>query len=230
MAIAALAVLGAAHVGAAEAGDAADAETCSAKHVCMDSKLVALLRKHELEAAIAPLVADDVRSLSTLEQLSACEASLEASYAPGWWWWPACDGVDAIVRKPNGLPRRTGEALKKKLPELVAELRRGKQEEDEARRQKQAEEAARKLAQEEALRQKNKQPLPTLLRAHGLGAALPALEAHGISGLNAFWDLAECEASWSWWAAWLYGKARWKPAAGKNKRKGPWQRKARGNG
>ena len=53
MAIAALAVLGAAHVGAAEAGDAADAETCSAKHVCMDSKLVALLRKHELEAAIA---------------------------------------------------------------------------------------------------------------------------------------------------------------------------------
>ena len=59
LAIAALAVLGAGHVDAAEAGEAADAETCSAKHVCMDSKLVALLRKHELEAAIAPLVADD---------------------------------------------------------------------------------------------------------------------------------------------------------------------------
>ena len=220
LAIAALAVLGAAHVDAAEAGEAADAETCSAKHVCMDSKLVALLRKHELEAAIAPLVADDVRTLSTLEQLAACEESRQASFAPGWWWWPACDGVDTIVRKPNGLPKRTGEALKKKLPELVAALRQGKQEEEEARRQKQAEEAARKqeeealrqkqaeeaarkLAQEEALRQNSKQPLPTLLRAHGLQAALPALEAHGISGLNAFWDLAECEASWSWWAAWL---------------------------
>ena len=126
LAIAALAVLGAAHVDAAEAGEAADAETCSAKHVCMDSKLVALLRKHELEAAIAPLVADDVRTLSTLEQLAACEESRKASFAPGWWWWPACDGVDTIVRKPNGLPKRTGEVLKKKLPELVAALRRGK--------------------------------------------------------------------------------------------------------
>ena len=86
----------------------------------MDSDLVTLLRKHGLDDAIAPLIANNVTSLLTLEQLAACERR-RASHALSVFWSP-CDGVDAMVRTPNGLSKETGGKLKNKLPRLVAAL------------------------------------------------------------------------------------------------------------
>ena len=86
----------------------------------MDSDLVTLLRKHGLDDAIAPLIANNVTSLLTLEQLAACERR-RASHALSGFWSP-CDGVDAMVRTPNGLSKETGGKLKNKLPRLVAAL------------------------------------------------------------------------------------------------------------
>ena len=98
----------------ANARGAGYAGTCSAGNACMDSDLVTLLRKHELDDAIAPLIANNVSSLLTLEQLAACERQ-RASYALSVLWSP-CNGVDAMV------PKETGGKLKNKLPRLVAAL------------------------------------------------------------------------------------------------------------
>ena len=172
-------LLAAAVIGVVRASDS-DANTCTAGH--MDEDLAAMLCEDQewkgLKVAVPALAHRGVVDLDTLRIL----AEKEAGCPPR--WWGCADGVEAMVDQKL-VGDITGDALKRRLPALVAGLQQRK---DDRRRR---EEEAKRKAEEEATRDEK---LGALLGAHGLGGMVrSALRAHGVVSLPEFEALLQCE-------------------------------------